>query len=139
MHKAKQVYMEESLVLFGQISNFQIFEIYQVGGHLPHFQKFSIFALKLQKSRFYTFLHNLNFRKFLGPGYPYVPLYPYDPPKTENFENFELSQIMSTPFFWRFKSISENFLKNFALPPKALFREKSRFSAKSAKMEKYWI
>ena len=98
-----------------------------MGGHLLHFQKFSIFALKLQNSRFYTFLDNLNFRKFLGPGYPYVPLYPYDPPQKP-----KISKIFSCPkscphlfsgvfgrypkIFWKISAYSEGtFLPKIAI------------------------
>ena len=94
-------------------------------------------TLKLKKSRFYTFLHNFNFQKIFASGYPYMgPIPPMTPPKTENFENFDIAQIMSETDSQRFSAISENFLKNFALSPKALFRDFPQFSSIFAKKGK---
>ena len=61
------------------------------------------------------------FKNFLTQGTPIGALYPLWPPKTQNFENFDFAQIMSETDSQRFLAISENFLENFALSPKALF------------------
>ena len=122
--------------LLAEIFKIWKFENRPCGGYLLNFQKFSIYFLKLQKSRFYTFLHNFNFQKFLPPGTPIGALYPLIPPKTQNFENFDFAQIMSETDSQRFSAISENFLQNFALSPKALFRDFSRFSSIFAKKGK---
>ena len=106
------------------------------GDTCPIFENFR-FSPSNSKNRVSThFCTTSIFKIFLPLGTPILPLYPLWPPKTENFENFDIAQIMSETDSQRFSAISENFLKNFALSPKALFRDFCQFSSIFAKKGK---
>ena len=90
------------------------------------FRKFSILALKLQKSRFYTFLHNFNFQNFFASGYPYSTPIPPMTPQNRKFRKFSLRPNHVQNRFPTFFCDIRKFFAKFCLVPKGTF---SRFLA----------